>query len=312
MFAAVSYMMGNPDDLRNNYNNCYIYFRADNGKMMIIPYDMDRGLGVNKDWNPPGNHMTQDSPFSDKAIGNGSQQKNPLFTKGILNGDFFRSDYENALREVGLSDIIKIPSFEAQYILAKSLYSNDTATSKHLGNAKNGIGFSATKSDGSNMSYSEYITKKTQTLARYIEDYTPNVGISSNPEDGYDNDNNNGNNNDSGSGSDVVKEWELYVRGNFDNNGWSNHSQYKLQDIGNGIYSVTITATTSTGDQGTFKFKIYNNKQSGDVAWYNNVDASKVNVPFEYQGGNQNIQVALGTYTIYFDSNTQTVYFEKK
>ena len=38
-FCAVSYLLGNPDDLRNNYNNCYLYFRADNGKAMFIPYD---------------------------------------------------------------------------------------------------------------------------------------------------------------------------------------------------------------------------------------------------------------------------------
>ena len=33
---------------------------------------------------------------------------------------------------------------------------------------------------------------------------------------------------------------------------------------------------------------------------------------FEYEGGNKNIQVKLGTYVIYFDTKTETVYFEKK
>lgn len=306
MFAAVSYMMGNPDDLRNNYNNCYIYFRADNGKMMIIPYDMDRGLGVNKDWNPSGNHMTTDSPFSDKAIGNNnSTQRNPLFTKGILNANFYKNEYVEALKLVASNDLFKVSTFEEYFNIAKSLYANDVKTSKSFNNAGNGVSFDLNKSDGSNMSFANYITAKANTLAKYISGYTPDVGTGSGD--------NSGSGDNTGSGSDtVVTEWELYVRGNFDNNNWENHSQYKMQHIGDGIYSVTLTATYSSGDAGTFKFKIYNNKQSGDVAWYNTVDESKTTVSFEYQGGNRNIQIALGTYTIYFDSNTQTVYFEKK
>ncbi len=307
MFAAVSYMMGNPDDLRNNYNNCYIYFRADNGKMMIIPYDVDRGLGVNKHWNPSGNHMTNDSPFGDTAIGNGnSKQKNPLFTKGILNANFFKNEYVEALRVVASSDMFKISNFEESFNIAKNLYGSDATPSKQYGNAWDySFSFDINKSDGSNMSFANYITKKTQTLAKYISDYTPDVGEGSGGNTG---DNSGGNQ----GGTTVVKEWELYIRGNFDNNNWENHSQYKMQHIGNGIYSVTLTANYSSGDAGTFKFKIYNNKQSGDPAWYNTVDESKVNTSFEYQGGNKNVQLSLGTYTIYFDTNTQTIYFEKK
>lgn len=305
MFAAVSYMMGNPDDLRNNYNNCYIYFRADNGKMMIIPYDVDRGLGVNKDWNPSGNHMTEDSPYNSTAIGNGSQQKNPLFSKGILNSNFYKNEYTEALKTVASSDMFKISTFEEYYSIAKALYSDETSTSKHYSNAGWGVSFNISKSDGSNMSYSNYITKKASTLAKYISGFNMNVGLTTNPDAGS----------GSGSGSGttpVQKEWELYVRGNFDSNNWQNHSQYKLQHIGDGIYSVTFTAYSSSGDAGTFKFKIYNNRESGDNAWYNTVDESRINTSFEYQGGNRNIQVALGTYTVYFDSNTETVYFEKK
>ena len=302
MFAAVSYIVGNPDDLRNNYNNCYIYFRKDNGKMILIPYDLDRGLGVNKDWNPSGNHMTTDSPFNETAIGNsGSKQKNPLFTKGILNANFYKNEYVEALKIVGSSDMLKISTFEEHFNTAKSLYSNDVRTSKSYSNAGRGIEFDLNKSDSSNMSFANYITKKTATLSNHISGYTPDVGTGSG----------------SGSGSDSgttpsVTEWDLYLRGNFNDNNWNNYGGYKLQHIGNGVYSITVTATKSSGDVGTFKFKIYNEKQSGDVAWYNTVDESKINTTFEYQGGNRNVQVALGTYTIYFDTNTQMIYFEKK
>ena len=81
-YAAVSYFLGNPDDLRNNYNNCYIYFLPSSGKMIVIPYDYDRCLGVTVDYNPSGHAMTQENPFSDYAEGmhDGPQkQENPLF-----------------------------------------------------------------------------------------------------------------------------------------------------------------------------------------------------------------------------------------
>ena len=305
MFAAVSYMMGNPDDLRNNYNNCYIYFRADNGKMMIIPYDTDRGLGVNKDWNPSGDHMTSDSPFSTKAVGNGSNQKNPLFTKGILSTSYYRNDYAEALKTVISNDIFKITTFEEYYSRAKALYADDTATSKQYSNAGWGVSFNVSKSNGANMSYSEYITKKAKTLSSYIQGYTPDLGSTTNPDAG---DDNNNNNNNQGSGSQVVvKEWNLYLRGNFNGNNWSNQSQYKFKDLGNGLYSVDVSCNDSL-----FKFKVYNDKQSGDAAWYNTVDESKTTVWFEYQGGNRNVQVKSGSYTVYFDTNTQTLYIVQK
>ena len=299
MFAAISYMIGNPDDLRNNYNNCYIYFRKDNGKMMIIPYDMDRGLGVNKDWNPSGNHMTTDSPFNDTAIGNSySRQQNPLFKKGILDSNFFKNEYIETLRFVGASDMFKISTFEKSFNIAKNLYDSDTTPSKRYGNAWNHyFTFDLNKSDDSNMSFANYITKKTATLAKYINGYTPDVGENSGGNQG---------------GTPEVNEWELYIRGNFFDYGWDNTSIYKLVHIGDGIYSVTVTGTSSNGDPGTFKFKVYNNKQNGDSAWYNTVDESRTTAEFIYQGNNRNIQVEFGTYTIYFDTNTRTIYFEKK
>ena len=303
MFSAVSYFIGNPDDLRNNYNNCYIYFRKDNGKMMIIPYDVDRGLGVNKDWNPSGNHMTTDSPFNETAIGNnGSKQKNPLITKGILNAIFYKNEYVEALRAVGAGNTLKISTFEQSFNLAKSLYESDTRTSKQYSNAGYGVSFDLNKSDGSNMSFGNYINAKTNTLSKYISGYTPdNNGSSS------------GSNDNSNTGTqNPQKQWELYVRGNFFNDGWYVCDQsLKLNDIGNGIYSVTITVNNAAAD-GKFKFKLYNNRQSGDEAWYNTVDESRTTAWFEYQGSNRNIQVYPGTYVIYFDSNTETVYFEKK
>ncbi|MBQ7250873.1 MAG: CotH kinase family protein [Bacilli bacterium] len=45
-FSAVSYLLGNFDDQRYNYNNFYLYFRPSDGKAMFIPYDWDWCLGL--------------------------------------------------------------------------------------------------------------------------------------------------------------------------------------------------------------------------------------------------------------------------
>lgn len=47
-FEAISYLLGNFDDQRNNYNNYYVYFRSSDGKAVYIPYDWDYSLGANK------------------------------------------------------------------------------------------------------------------------------------------------------------------------------------------------------------------------------------------------------------------------
>ena len=299
-YCAVSYLVGNCDDLRNNYNNSYIYFRADTGKMMVIPYDMDRGLGINV-WNPTGHGMTQDDPFSKKALGANSSQRSPLFLKSVCQGGFFINEYTEALKEVDGSEMLTNAYFTERFNTAKALYSSDATPSKTYNNASGhkfrfDISRTCSASDSKNMSFADYISAKRQTLYKYIGDQGNT-------------DNNSGN---SGSNDNTVTEWDLYLRGNFNGNDWNNYKGYKLDHIGNGIYSITVSPSSSSGDAGTFKFKIYNEKQSGDSAWYNTVDESKINASFEYQGSNRNVQVALGTYTIYFDTNTQKIYFEKK
>ena len=306
-YCAVSYMIGNPDDLRNNYNNSYIYFRPDTGKMIVIPYDMDRGFGVNKDWNPSGNHMTKDSPFSTTAIGNNSSQRSPLFLKSVCQGGFFVSEYIEALKDVDASEMLTIAKFTEAFNTASALYSNDVEPSKTYDNAggrkfRFDINRTCGLGDSSNYSFQNYLTAKRATLYKAI-------GVQGNTDNTVPDDSGNG----SGSGSgNTTTEWELYLRGNFDDNNWSNYGNYKLTHIGDGVYSITVSPSRSSGDAGTFKFKIYNEEQGGDDAWYNIVDESKINASFEYQGGNRNVQLALGTYTIYFDTNTQKIYFEKQ
>ena len=46
---ALCWVFGLPDDLRNNFNNYYIYF-TNSGLAKIIPYDLDRCFGIFEDW----------------------------------------------------------------------------------------------------------------------------------------------------------------------------------------------------------------------------------------------------------------------
>lgn len=44
-FSAVSFLLGNFDDQRYDYNNFYLYFRPEDDKAIILPYDWDWCLG---------------------------------------------------------------------------------------------------------------------------------------------------------------------------------------------------------------------------------------------------------------------------
>ena len=308
-YCAVSYMIGNPDDLRNNYNNSYIYFRPDTGKMIVIPYDMDRGLGVNKDWNPSGNHMTQDSPFSTKAIGNNSNQKSPLFLKTVCNGGFFKAEYTEALKAVDASELLTIAKFTEVFNIAAALYSSEAKTSKTYDNAgghkfRFDINRTCGLGDGGNYSFQNYITAKRATLYKAIGDQgnTDNSGGNSGGESG-------GN-----SGSDSGIYSQPYIMG--DMNGWSVNSQYAMKSNGDGTFSFTITDAVLSNKNGKsyIKFKLFD---SDNNAWYGyeNIDANCKDMLYfvndDGNNGNKNIYLDPGTYLLTFDAKTVTLYVEK-
>ena len=292
-FCAASYIIGNPDDLRNNYNNCYIYFRADNGKMLIIPYDMDRGFGVNT-WNPYGNGMTTDSPFQSYNVC--GDQRNPLFKKTIQDNGFLKNEYVEVLKTVASSTMLTNSAFEERFNVAKELYGDDATPSKRYGNAWDyyftfDINKTCNADNSSCMSFADYISAKKNTLSKYVSGYVP------------DDSGDNGSGDGSGS-TDNTPDTDrvLYLRGNFNGNNWTNQEQYKFKHLGDGLYSVDVTVNE------VFKFKVYDD-QSG--AWYNTVDEA-CTVEFEYQGGNRNVQLQAGSYTVYYDTKTETINIEKK
>lgn len=49
-YCAMMWVIGNPDDMRLNDNNSYLYFNGVSKEFIPIPYDNDRCFGILKDW----------------------------------------------------------------------------------------------------------------------------------------------------------------------------------------------------------------------------------------------------------------------
>ena len=173
-FLAVSYFNGDPDDIRNNYNNHYLYFLKSSGKAIIIPYDNDRCLGVTYSWNPDGSGMTAESPYSDMAAGLGRDQENPIITHGILEDDFILDDYKKYLSEVASMDDWKEENFEKVYNIAKDNYEDEIEPSIDFDNQKEEFKFALegelTSDDDSNISFENYVYEIMDTYELYKDE----------------------------------------------------------------------------------------------------------------------------------------------
>ena len=172
-FLAASYFAGDPDDMRNNYNNHYVYFRKDNGKAIFIPYDNDRTLGLTYGYNPDGTGMTKPSPYSDMASGARQRQANPLINYGILGSRaYIKSEYTAALKRIAGSGILNEAGFNAYYRLAASNYQSVVTPSVSFANQAQAFKFSLdgkySASDRRNMSFADF-------SERILKTYNANV-----------------------------------------------------------------------------------------------------------------------------------------
>ncbi|MGE4342459.1 MAG: CotH kinase family protein [Bacilli bacterium] len=135
-FAALSYLTGNQDDMRNNGNNYYIYFNpGQNNKAYFIPYDYDWALGVGFD-EDGGLTMAAISPFHSKLQGNGRNwQDNRLFLYTIIDSmsgfniqtnNNWQASYLNKLQGYIEGDYYTINTFNDLYNRYRLTYENST------------------------------------------------------------------------------------------------------------------------------------------------------------------------------------------
>lgn len=148
--SAINYIIGNPDDYRYNYNNYMIYFRRVDGKMMIIPIDNDRVLGITKGMNFE-NGNTSSKPFSTSTFA--GNQINPLLLKTILSSDSNKSktNYVDVIKSLLSSDWSKPSTFDQYMNKAMNSYTNYTFNTSN-----------------ENMSFKDYINKKTNTVNKEL------------------------------------------------------------------------------------------------------------------------------------------------
>lgn len=169
-FEAVNYLLGNPDCIRNNYNNYYLYFRKSDGKAVIIPYDYDRCLGLTCGWNPTGSASMYLEPYTRRIAANGDSQANPLYKGLICKGASTESglplmQYRSNLLSVSKSAPFTAAAFNAYKENYKTKYACYTSDALQT----NALAFDNNKYE--NVSYAAYIQTKLETLNNNIDNY---------------------------------------------------------------------------------------------------------------------------------------------
>lgn len=280
-FSAVSYLLGNPDDMRNNYNNYYIYFRQDSGQIMFVPYDYDRCLGVTTHWNPTGDGVTSDNPFTSKLAATGQEQANPVLLYSIVEGGYFVRDYAAKLQSIADDSWFSYDNFASIYAVARENYEGQTVPGKRFYNADGlflqfDLERTSDFSSNGNISFREYLNAKLSTMEYYLAnvdkyaDKTPNVRI----------------------------EW--YIRADATN--WQNDSDYAMT-VENGLVTIRIEANKP------IRLKVYHDRTG---RWYGTECVSEdCTVPYDTDG-HTNIILEAGIYRITFDPETEVITLEKE
>jgi spore coat protein CotH len=110
-FFAVSLILGNPDDIRSNGNNYYVYHDPVDQLFYIIPYDLDHSLGQGWDGAPAFENQLVNTPiyeyprFMDYVL---SESPNSAFVDGLFSLNAFQMSYENTLEQIVTSDIFSM------------------------------------------------------------------------------------------------------------------------------------------------------------------------------------------------------------
>lgn len=180
MEEAVAYVLGNPDDFRNNYNNYYLYFGKTSQKCYLIPYDWDHCLGVTRGWNPTGDGLTNTKHNSNWAQGAQNSQSNPLVRYTLGRESVVIKDYNdiftNNIKNIFESKWTNPTHFDYYFQIAKSHYQNDCFPEYSL-ISHAGINFDNESGKDGNMTYKDYITKKRQLFYNIIGEKDPGASL---------------------------------------------------------------------------------------------------------------------------------------
>lgn len=250
-YLAISYLLGDPDDLRGNYNNTYLYFISGTNQAIFIPTDNDRALGsTGGTGNPTSHHGALNNPFDNHtgySINDSIFFKNSILEDG---NDKIKEDYIKAINNIIDNDWMSISKFESYFNIVKNNYSDNLRIGNKV-NAKE-IPFNLIEindpSNGWNMTISEYMRLKVLTFNNYKT--TENV-IS-----------------------------KYYFRSDINN--WDALMNYNLTLV-NGIPTIELYLENNVN----YRFKIATNNWSDEFNYTHLVDNSLC----ESVGNNKNIMV---------------------
>ena len=161
-YQALCWVIGNPDDSRNNSNNYYIYFNSSNDKACFIPYDFDRCFGILKDWEV---HM-EDIPLYTTKQNLGYErvwQPNPLLWRLIINTDDSSVDYS-----IKWPVIKSYQDLYVKYCLEYGQKYLDAAKFEQFSNQFYFANKDYEDGGANNLSFKNYATIKLSTLDPYL------------------------------------------------------------------------------------------------------------------------------------------------
>ena len=168
-FMAASYFAGDPDDIRNNFNNHYLYFRNDNGKAIFIVYDNDRTLGITYGLN---RNCAERNPYSNYAA-TGGDQTNPLIRSTVCHDAsqsliYIREKYASMLKKLSETPMLTSDAdFNKMYSTAKANYESIITPYTRFANQEESFGFSLDGNknggDRANMSFEQFRSQIMET-----------------------------------------------------------------------------------------------------------------------------------------------------
>ena len=249
---ACNFLIGNPDDLRNNNNNYTIYFRRTDGKAMILPIDNDRCFGITKDWNPDGHGMTEMSMFTTRGAAKDSV--NQLYKKTILasSSNDSKAIYLTYCKALKVSSWAKEETFNSFYNMAYSTYGNSSCSTSFGG------GFDFTLNGANdNWAFRDYMNKKLQLidLNQVISSGSSSSGSNNRPTSSE-----SSSSNPSGDGY----YGQVYLIGSFC--GWNQGNRdYPFEYKGNGVYIISFTASNVENNQ--ISWKVYDGYNFDTIDW---------------------------------------------
>ena len=172
LFCAINFITGNQDDIRNNYNNHYIYFRQSDGKAVFIPYDLEICLGDTYSWDPSGSSLTAESPYADYNYRFNTHQENEIIRQTVLKDGYFVDQYTQWLRVLNDSKWMTEEHYLTYYNILKANYSDKVISPYNfLSTMGQNTEFSmegGAQCNG-NLSIEKFMTKMKANVSHYID-----------------------------------------------------------------------------------------------------------------------------------------------